>query len=506
MSMGPPQAEEALREALGMGADRAILLSDRVFAVADTLGTSRTLALALRKEGFDLVLCGRKTVDSETWQVPPEVAAFLGVPHLTNVTVDRRGPRRRARRTRERRSTSCRCRAVVSIAHALTDTAPQAGSVETWTASDLVDDVQEDDKRFGQTGSPTRVLAVRDVTPERARPVPFRRRRGARCDRGAAGGAPAPESLLGQARPHRREAGGPVRLVDAGRARQRPADPPLARAARAEPRAGGQARRPQRRACPRPRARRGDPRARPAWCRGRRAGGRRAARLVPAGCLGAAAAARSSTRAAARAPRSRPARSGRDLGPRVAGDLELGMTGDCVARGHRQGRPPAADEARVRGEHRLGDHGRDDTRSSRPCARGCTSRSSRATTREAEIRAFSRRTARRPQERRSWRSAATTRRASTSMRPTSIVFAGPRANLSELDGVQRRRLASGHPRAATDRALRPAGRAARPDRRRPRRHAGGARRVRQGRRRRVVGPQPRDWADIAFDGDWRDLV
>ncbi len=111
MSMGPPQAEEALREALGIGADRAILLSDRVFAVADTLGTSRTLALALRKEGFDLVLCGRKTVDSETWQVPPEVAAFLGVPHLTNVAVDRRGA---AGRTRDRHGrggrTSCRCR------------------------------------------------------------------------------------------------------------------------------------------------------------------------------------------------------------------------------------------------------------------------------------------------------------------------------------------------------------------------------------------------------------
>ena len=109
MSMGPPQAEEALREAMGIGADRAILLSDRVFAVADTLGTSRTLALALQKEGFDLVLCGRKTVDSETWQVPPEVAAFLGVPHLTNVGRSTRAAPC-ARRTRERRSTSCRCR------------------------------------------------------------------------------------------------------------------------------------------------------------------------------------------------------------------------------------------------------------------------------------------------------------------------------------------------------------------------------------------------------------
>ena len=78
MTMGPPQAEEALRECLALGADRAIHLSDRVFALADTLGTSRTLALAVAKEGADLVLCGRKTVDSETWQVPPETAAFLG--------------------------------------------------------------------------------------------------------------------------------------------------------------------------------------------------------------------------------------------------------------------------------------------------------------------------------------------------------------------------------------------------------------------------------------------
>src|SRR3954468_4879505 len=86
MTMGPPPAEEALREFLSLGADRAIHLSDRVFAVADTIGTSRTLALAIQKEGdVDLVVCGRKTTDSETWQVPPETAAFLGWPHLTSV-------------------------------------------------------------------------------------------------------------------------------------------------------------------------------------------------------------------------------------------------------------------------------------------------------------------------------------------------------------------------------------------------------------------------------------
>jgi electron transfer flavoprotein alpha/beta subunit len=85
MTMGPPQAGDALRTCLALGADRCIHLSDRVFAVADTLGTSRTLALAIQREGdVDLVLCGRKTVDSETWQVPPETAAFLGWPHLTS--------------------------------------------------------------------------------------------------------------------------------------------------------------------------------------------------------------------------------------------------------------------------------------------------------------------------------------------------------------------------------------------------------------------------------------
>jgi electron transfer flavoprotein alpha subunit len=174
MSMGPAQAAGALREALAMGADRAILLSDRVFAVADTLGTSRTLALALGKEGFDLVLCGRKTVDSETWQVPPEVAAFLAVPHVTNVaSVEATDGGVRALRETDTDEVGydLPLPALLSVAYALPEqlAEPGDGEVETWTATDLVDDVDpEYDKRFGQTGSPTRVLAVRDVTPERA--------------------------------------------------------------------------------------------------------------------------------------------------------------------------------------------------------------------------------------------------------------------------------------------------------------------------------------------------
>jgi electron transfer flavoprotein alpha/beta subunit len=172
MTMGPPQAQEALRTCLALGADRCIHLSDRVFAVADTLGTSRTLALAIQKEGdVDLVLCGRKTTDSETWQVPPETAAFLGWPHLTSVvdTELHDGTLRATRETDDGYETwELPTPAVVSLAHGHNADGEADGRIDVWTAGDLVDDVREHDKRFGQTGSPTRVLAVRDVTPERA--------------------------------------------------------------------------------------------------------------------------------------------------------------------------------------------------------------------------------------------------------------------------------------------------------------------------------------------------
>lgn len=180
MTMGPPQAEETLRTTLAMGADRAIHLSDRLFAVADTIGTSRTLSLALRKEGADLVLCGRKTVDSETWQVPPETAAFLGWTQATSVDrLSLADGRLRARReTDEGYDTyELELPAVVSVTDGINEgiwparrdveATPTDGRIAVWEATDLVADAEEDDRRFGQTGSPTRVLAVKDVTPER---------------------------------------------------------------------------------------------------------------------------------------------------------------------------------------------------------------------------------------------------------------------------------------------------------------------------------------------------
>jgi electron transfer flavoprotein alpha subunit len=175
MTMGPPQAEEALRECLALGADRAIHLSDRVFALADTLGTSRTVAMALAKEGADLVICGRKTLDAETWQVPPEVAAFLGWPHVTNAAaLDSFGGALQLSRETDFGFEIYEAEPplVISVGRAPETPVSGAGSdgpVDVWQATDLVDKVREYDKRFGQPGSPTRVMAVRDSQPERNR-------------------------------------------------------------------------------------------------------------------------------------------------------------------------------------------------------------------------------------------------------------------------------------------------------------------------------------------------
>lgn len=86
LTMGPPQAERALREAVEVGADEMVLLSDRAFAGSDTLATSFALATAIRKIGdFDLILCGKQAMDGDTGQVGPGIAEFLDLPLLTYV-------------------------------------------------------------------------------------------------------------------------------------------------------------------------------------------------------------------------------------------------------------------------------------------------------------------------------------------------------------------------------------------------------------------------------------
>jgi electron transfer flavoprotein beta subunit len=87
ISMGPPQATDMLKDAISVGADEAILLSDMAFAGSDTLATSTTLAKAVQKiKAYDIVMCGRQTLDGDTGQVGPEMAETLGIPFIAYVS------------------------------------------------------------------------------------------------------------------------------------------------------------------------------------------------------------------------------------------------------------------------------------------------------------------------------------------------------------------------------------------------------------------------------------
>jgi len=85
ITMGPPQAKDALYKALAMGGDKAVLITDRAFAGADTWATSYTLAQQIKKMDYDLVICGKQAIDGDTAQVGPEIAELLGIPQICYV-------------------------------------------------------------------------------------------------------------------------------------------------------------------------------------------------------------------------------------------------------------------------------------------------------------------------------------------------------------------------------------------------------------------------------------
>ena len=93
LTMGPPKLEAPLKDLLARGADRGILVTDRLLAGADTRATAAALKAAAEKQGpVDLILCGRRAIDGETGQVPGELAAALGIPCVSNVErIDREG-------------------------------------------------------------------------------------------------------------------------------------------------------------------------------------------------------------------------------------------------------------------------------------------------------------------------------------------------------------------------------------------------------------------------------
>ena len=87
ITMGPPQAEKVIKESFSMGVDEGAIISDRKFGGADVLATSYTLSQGIKKiSNPDLIICGKQTTDGDTAQVGSEIAEFLNIPHVTNVT------------------------------------------------------------------------------------------------------------------------------------------------------------------------------------------------------------------------------------------------------------------------------------------------------------------------------------------------------------------------------------------------------------------------------------
>jgi electron transfer flavoprotein beta subunit len=176
LSMAPPEAEEQLAEALAMGCDRAVLLSDPAFAGADSLATARVLAAAVRRVGeVDLVFCGSYSLDGSTSQVGPQIAELLEIPDLTHVTaLSLDAGVLRARCATERGEVACECDlpAVVTFDKEVnTPRLPSmtgimraaAAGVTRWTAADLGLAAEA----VGLAGSPTQMLSV--FTPPAAR-------------------------------------------------------------------------------------------------------------------------------------------------------------------------------------------------------------------------------------------------------------------------------------------------------------------------------------------------
>ena len=178
LSMGPPAAEATLREALALGADRAILLTDRALAGSDTLVTSRVLARALSRVDHRVVMAGNWSTDSETGQVAPEVAGLLGVPVVSGarkISRDSEGPGFEVTVDTEDGWAELRLSApfVVSVGEKIAKlqrptpanlAALPPERVERWTLSDL----SLSPEAVGLAGSPTVVESIQDVAPARA--------------------------------------------------------------------------------------------------------------------------------------------------------------------------------------------------------------------------------------------------------------------------------------------------------------------------------------------------
>ena len=169
LSMGPPQAESALRETLSLGIDKTILLNDETFAGSDTLATSYTLSKAIEKIGFDLIICGKEAMDGSTGQIGPELAETLDIPSISYVSKITEVKERKIKVERMMEDhyevLETMLPALISVTKEINE--PRLPSlrgtlrakkekITVWNSPDL----EGEKERFGADGSPTRVIEV----------------------------------------------------------------------------------------------------------------------------------------------------------------------------------------------------------------------------------------------------------------------------------------------------------------------------------------------------------
>jgi electron transfer flavoprotein beta subunit len=177
ITMGPPQAESALREAISLGCDEGILVSDRKFAGSDTWATSYTLSCAIRKIGaFDIILCGKQASDGDTAQVGPGISTHLDIPQVTYVKKIEEIKDNKAkveRMTEEgydivESPIPCLFTVVKEINNPRLPSLKgmmrsKSAKILQWTAADI----NADPKKLGLDGSPTRVVKIFTPPPRK---------------------------------------------------------------------------------------------------------------------------------------------------------------------------------------------------------------------------------------------------------------------------------------------------------------------------------------------------
>ena len=178
ITMGPPQARDGLLQCMALGADRSVLLTDRALAGSDTLATARALALVLKQENPDLIICGRNSADAETGQVGPEVAELLGLPHISQVRkLEHRSDTNTivAERATDEgyQVIECPLPALVCVTEGIAqEEYPGPDELEEAEEKPLVEmgcaQLSSDLSQFGLEGSPTWVEDIRLVEPNRS--------------------------------------------------------------------------------------------------------------------------------------------------------------------------------------------------------------------------------------------------------------------------------------------------------------------------------------------------